>query len=198
MATPPIPPNPVSSAIPQPGVAQATVPQQTVGHSTVPTVPTVPIYAQPIPKKASNTVVKVILASAGVLLLLVLVVVGYIGYQASKAIRQGAVASGELNPADLGVAEYPGSVRSTRKGATIKMNIPGGTSVIAAQYTSSAPPDRVVDFYKRELGSAAGVTSLGDRTSLTVARDNDTKTILIRAGENGGSVITITRRYSTP
>ncbi len=194
MTTPPIPPNPVYSAVPQLGFEQAATPQQAVGHSRMPSQ----INAQPLSKKASNSVAKIILASVGALLLLVVVVAGYVGYQISKTIDLGSVASGELNSADLGVAEYPGSVRSTRKGATIKMIIRGGTSVLAAQYKTSAPPTQVVNFYKRSLGSAAGVTSLGDRTSLTLARDNDAKTILIRAEENGGSIITITRRYRTP
>ena len=194
MTTPPVPPNSVNSAIPQPGFEQATTPQQVFSPSSVPSQ----VYAQPMPKKSMKPVVKIILASIGALLLFILVIIGYVGYQISKTIRQGAVASAEVNSGDLDIAEYPGSVRSTRKGATIKMNMPGGTSVVAAQYTTPDSPSQVVDFYKGKLGSAAGVTSLGDRTSLSLARANDTKTILIRAEENGGSTITITRRYSTP
>ncbi len=153
------------------------------------------------PTSSGNGFVKVILLVAAALVFFVVVgagVLGYVGYKASKIIHQGAVANGELNPAELGVVEYPHSVRSMRNGATIKMNIPGGTSVVAAQYTTPDSPAQVTDFYKGALGRAADVTNIGDRTAFTLARDNDQRTVLIRPADNGGSHITITRRYSTP
>lgn len=53
----------------------------------------------------------------------------------------------------IGLPIYPGAVREKR-GASVSIDVgsEGGTSVIAQQYETPDPLDRVVEYYRKELG----------------------------------------------
>jgi hypothetical protein len=172
---------------------------------------------QPIapPPKQGSSAVKIILIIVAVIVCLGIAVVGVIGYgvyRVSKAVRQdvttgkvsidtpngpiSAISDATLTEADLGTAIYPGAEQA--KGSA-KLNL-GGGPMVTGVFVTSDPKEKVIAFYKDQLGSGAEDMESGDGALLMLTKPNKesiTITISQRAGQFDGKTH-ITILHATP
>ena len=203
----------------QPGFEQVIVPPAAPSAAPYPPAPS-NVYAAPQPPATSgNNVLKIILIVVGVFVLLGVLAAGIVGvgiWKVSRAIRRansegvhittpdGTTASSSdsglgigatVDPADLGVAIYPGAI-SGQGSMHVKT---GSGSMFTAVYTTTDSPAKVIDFYKDKMGSDASVveTSTGamltsgtsdhDKLLITINHDDDQTKIAIVHTTHGGS-----------
>ena len=187
------PENPSSGAPQAPAFQSVTTTYQTSGTPALPAAP---------PSGKSNTL-KIVLILLGVFAFLVVLAVGAIGYTAwrvSRAIRidkNGGMTvntkSGtySTNPTDkftadeLGTDVYPGA--QVDKGG-MRMTLPTGP-VVAANFLTSDPKDKVIAFYKDKLGSGTTSMDIGTGAILQRTRGNHdalTVTIVQRDNQDNG------------
>ena len=170
--------------------------------STGAPIPPNPAYPNipPPPTTSGNTVLKIVLIVIGVFVLLGVIVAGVVGvevYKMAKSVdkgRNGNVSistpngtittgqSANVTAADLGVNLYPGA--STGEGS-MNMKTPNG-SMVTAVYLSPDPSDKIVAFYKEELGDQASIVQTSNGTVLS-AGEKDKDNVLITITSEGNS-----------
>lgn len=100
-------------------------------------------------------------------------------------------------PAELGTDIYPGA-QTGRGGMT--MDTPTG-SMVTAVFLTSDSKDKVLDFYKSTMGSAASIIDTQDGAIITLSKSQQESvmvTITARPSENGGKTqIVIVHTTST-
>jgi hypothetical protein len=159
---------------------------------------------------AGNTVLKIVLIVVGLFVLLGVIVAGVIGvgvYKFSKGLHKnsdggvslstpgGTVTTGKganISAADLGTELYPGAVSSD---GSMNMKTPTG-SVVTAVYTSSDSPDKIVAFYKDNLGDLSSLVQTSDGSVLSKGaneKDKITVTVTPEAGVSKIVIIHVTR-----
>ena len=171
-------------------------------------------YNSTSPKQGSSAV-KIILIIVAVIVCLGIAVVGVVGYgfyRVSKAVHKdlttgkvtidtpngtiSAISDATLTEADLGTAIYPGAEQA--KGSA-KLNL-GAGPMVTGVFLTSDPKEKVVAFYKDQLGSSAQDLESGDSALLMLTKANRESiniTVSQRAGQfNGKTHITIL--HSTP
>lgn len=167
------------------------------------------------PPRQGSSAVKIILIIVAVVVCLGIAVVGVVGYgfyRVSKAVHKdlttgkvtidtptgsvSAVNNEKLTEGDLGTAIYPGAEQS-KGGARINL---GGASMVTANFLTSDPKEKVIAFYKDQLGSGAEAMVSGDGAFLILTKANKESvniTISQRAGLFDGKT-RITILHSTP
>ncbi len=159
-------------------------------------------YAQPAaaypapPPQKSGGALKVILIVVGVVVVLGVLVVGILGYVGYRAMHTAgnAVAVGQsadISDADLGVSVYPGAVRNPNGAVRLKL---GTILTVSAQYSTPDPPSAVLAFYQDKLGANATTRQNGVSTTLSSATvTNTTKETLIvtvtQTTQNGTQIV---------
>jgi hypothetical protein len=174
------------------------------GYQSVPQQPNVQ------PPKQGSSAVKIILIVVAVIVCLGIAVVGVVGYgfyRVGKAVHKdlttgkvsidtpngtiSAISDATLTEADLGTAIYPGAEQA--KGSA-KLNL-GGGPMVTGVFLTTDPKDKVIAFYKDQLGSGAQDIESGDTALLMLAKENRESiniTISQRAGQfDGKTHITI-------
>jgi len=168
----------------------------------------------PPPKQGSNAV-KIILIIVAVFVCLGIAVVGVAGYgfyRFSKAVHKdlttgnvsidtpngsiSAISDAKLTEADLGTAIYPGAEQAN---GSAKLNF-GAGPMVTGVYLTSDPKEKVVAFYKDQLGSGAEDMESGDSALLMLTKANKEAvniTISQRAGQFDGKTH-ITILHTTP
>ena len=155
------------------------------------------------PPPARSSTLKIVLILLGVFAFLVVLAVGAIGYTAwrvSRAIRidknggmtvntgNGTISSSptdRFTADELGTDVYPGA--QVDKGG-MRVTLPTGP-VVAANFLTSDPKDKVVAFYKDRLGSGTTTMDIGTGAILQRTRNNQdavTVTIVQRDNQDGG------------
>jgi hypothetical protein len=123
------------------------------------------------PKSGGSSALKIILIILGVLVLLMVLVAGVIGYgiyrvkkafhtdartgETTIATPGGAITANsnmKFTSDELGTDVYPGA--EPAKSGNLRMNL-AGNSVVSASFLTSDSKDKVVAFYKDKLGSEA-------------------------------------------
>jgi hypothetical protein len=154
------------------------------------------------PPKQGSSAVKIILIIVAVILALGIAVVGVVGYgiyRVSKAVQNGSVSIAsdqKLTEADLGVAIYPGADQA--KGSA-KLNF-GAGPMVTAIFLTPDPKDKVIAFYKDQLGTGAQDIESGASALLLVTKANKESiniTISQKPGQYDGKT-RITILHSTP
>ncbi|MGA2350378.1 MAG: hypothetical protein ABSF70_08105 [Terracidiphilus sp.] len=162
------------------------------------------------PEKSGSSALKVVLIVIAVVVglgILGLGAIGFIGYRIAKNVHvdpNGGVTMStpmgnitttpdeSISASDLGVAVYPGA-QATHKG--MRMEMPGASGVIL-EFLTSDSPDKVLAFYKNELGSGAVVVSLfGQSTARLQMSKQESVEVRISASSrlnDGKTKITIT------
>jgi hypothetical protein len=133
------------------------------------------VYTTPPPQK-SGGVLKVVLIVIGVVVVLGVLVVGILGYVGYRAMHAAGNAvsmgqSADISDADLGVSVYPGAVRNPNGAVRLKL---GTILTVSAQYSTPDPPSSVLAFYQDKLGANAVTRQIGESTSLSSATMSDT------------------------
>ena len=172
---------------------------------------------QPIsqPPRQGSSAVKIILIIVAVIVCLGIAVAGVVGYgiyRVTKAVHKDlttgkvtidtpngpvtAITGGKMTEADLGIAIYPGAEQA--KGGA-KLNLGGGPMVTAIFLTPDSK-EKVISFYKDQLGSSAQVMESGNSAFLMLTKANKESiniTISQKAGQFDGKTH-ITILHSTP
>jgi hypothetical protein len=183
--------------------------------TTDPGMQSIPQQPNAQPPRQGSSAVKIILIVVAVIVCLGIAVVGVVGYgiyRVSKSVHQdlttgkvtidtpngtiSSVSNGTLTAADLGTAIYPGAVQD--KGSA-KLNFGAGTMVTGVFFTSD-PKDKVIAFYKDQLGSGATDMESGNSALLMLTKANKEAiniTISQGAGQFDGKTH-ITILHSTP
>ncbi len=167
------------------------------------------------PPSQGSSAVKIILIIVAVIVCLGIAVVGVVGYgvyRVSKAVHKdlttgelsvntpngmvSTVGDEKLTEADLGTAIYPGAEQA-KGGARLNL---GAGPMITANFVTSDPKEKVIAFYKDQLGSGAQTMVSGDGAFLMLTKANKESiniTISQRAGLFDGKT-RITILHSTP
>lgn len=161
-----------------------------------------PAQAVATPPAKSNTL-KIVLIIVGVFAFLAVLAVGVVGYgvwRVSRAIRMdknggvtintknGTISSSptdKFTADELGTDVYPGA--QVAKGG-MRMTLPTGP-VVAANFLTTDPKDKVVAFYKDRLGRGTTTMDIGTGAILQRTRNNQdavTVTIVQRANQDDG------------
>jgi hypothetical protein len=107
-----------------------------------------------------------------------------------------AISDAKLTESDLGTAIYPGAEQA--KGSA-KLNF-GAGPMVTGVFLTSDPREKVVEFYKDQLGSGAQDMESGDSALLMLTKANKEAiniTISQRAGQFDGKT-RITILHTTP
>jgi hypothetical protein len=107
-----------------------------------------------------------------------------------------AISDVKLTEADLGTAIYPGAEQA--KGSA-KLNL-GGGPMVTGVFLTSDPKEKVIAFYKDQLGSGAETMESGDNALLMLTKANRESiniTISQRANQFDGKTH-ITILHATP
>jgi hypothetical protein len=169
----------------------------------------------PQPPRQGSSAVKIILIIVAVVVCLGIAVVGVVGYgfyRISKAVHKdlttgkvtidtpngpiSATTDNKMTEADLGIAIYPGAEQAA---GGAKLNL-GGGPMVSANFLTSDPKDKVIAFYKDQLGSSAQVMESGNSAFLILTKPNKESvniTVSQRAGQFDGKT-RITILHSTP
>jgi anionic cell wall polymer biosynthesis LytR-Cps2A-Psr (LCP) family protein len=167
--------------------------------SAGPPIPPYPPYPPP-PPSSGNTVLKIVLIVAGILVTFGIIAAGVIGfgvYRFSRSIHKdgngnvnittanGSITTGtsaNISIADLGTVPYPGAT-NVKEGS---MNMKSSTgSVVTCVYTSTDPSTRIVDFYKEKLGNQASIAQSSHSTVLTAGeKGRDTVMVTVTPQDN--------------
>jgi hypothetical protein len=158
-----------------------TDPTPNPGYQSVPQPPNVQ------PPKQGSSAVKIILIIVAVVVCLGIAVIGVVGYgfyRISKAVHKdlttgkvtidtpngpiSAMSDSKLTEADLGTAIYPGAEQA--KGSA-KLNF-GAGPMVTGIFLTPDPKDKVVAFYKDQLGSGAQDMVSGDTAMLMMTKAN--------------------------
>jgi hypothetical protein len=171
-------------------------------------IPPNPMYQNiPPPPQANsgNTVLKIVLIVVGIFVLLGVLAAGVIGigvYKVSKSIHKnndggvsfstpgGTITTGKnanVSAADLGTALYPGAVSSE---GSMNLKTPTG-SMVTAIYTSPDPSDKIVAFYKDNLGDQASLVQTNNGAVLSKGEDEKDKVTITITPEGSASKIVI-------
>jgi hypothetical protein len=167
------------------------------------------------PPKQGSSAVKIILIIVAVIVCLGIAVVGVVGYgiyRVSKSVHKdlttgkvtidtpggaiSAISDAKLTESDLGTAIYPGAEQA--KGSA-KLNF-GAGPMVTGVFLTSDPREKVVEFYKDQLGSGAQDMESGDSALLMLTKANKEAiniTISQRAGQFDGKT-RITILHTTP
>jgi hypothetical protein len=172
---------------------------------------------QPIsqPPTQGSSAVKIILIIVAVIVCLGLAVVGVVGYgvyRISKVVHKdlttgkvridtpngpiSAVNDEKLTEADLGIAIYPGAEQT--KGSA-RLNL-GAGPMVTAHFLTSDPKEKVIAFYKDQLGSGAQAMESGNGAMLMLTKANK-ESINITISQSAGlfeGKTRITILHSTP
>lgn len=119
--------------------------------------------------------------------------VGHIGVSIRDEQGQGGVAvqtpagslearTGEVSPAELALPPYPNARPTNRQGASVSLDVPlaKNVRVVTAEFETTDPFDRVVEFYRRELGSAAREQRSGDEVRFWQSSEGKQKIVVVR------------------
>ncbi len=139
------------------------------------------------PPKQGSSAVKIILIVVAIVVCLGIAVVGVVGYgfyRVSKAVHKdlttgkvtidtpngtiSAMNDAKLTEADLGIAIYPGAEQT--KGSA-RLNL-GNGPMVTANFLTSDPKEKVIAFYKDQLGSGAENMVSGNGAFLMVTKAN--------------------------
>jgi hypothetical protein len=144
---------------------------------------------QPIsqPPRQGSSAVKIILIVVAVIVALGIAVAGVVGYgiyRVSKAVNKdlttgkvtidtpngpiSAITNEKLTEADLGIAIYPGAEQS-KGGARLNL---GTGPMVTANFLTSDAKEKVIAFYKDQLGSGAETMVSGDGAFLMLTKAN--------------------------
>lgn len=165
----------------------ATTPQpQAAPPAAPPYQPMVAPASAPANSGGSSTL-KIVLIILGVIVVLVMLAAGVVGYGVWRAYRSIHVNSSTgamtintpngtitTNPsetftaAELGTDIYPGA-QATR--GSMRMTLPTGP-MVAANFLTSDSKDQVVAFYKSKLGSQATSMDFGGNAIVTLKKSN--------------------------
>jgi len=167
------------------------------------------------PPRQGSSAVKIILIIVAVIVCLGIAVVGVVGYgvyRVSKAVHKdlttgkvtvdtpngpiSAITNQKLTEADLGAAIYPGAEQA--KGSA-KLNF-GAGPMVTGVFLTSDPKEKVIAFYKDQLGSGAEDMESGDTAILMMTKPNKESiniTILQKPGQYDGKT-RITILHTTP
>lgn len=176
---------PGNSQVPQPGSFQ----------------PVPPPVGAPPPKSGSSAV-KIILIIVGIFVGLGIIAAGVVGYgiyRVAKSVHKDA--NGEIvvntpkgsitansnenfTASDLGIAIYPGATQA--KGG-LRMTI-AGKSMVTANFLTPDSPDKVMTFYKDQVGPNAQIMSSGAGGMITMQNGSNSVTVTVTqsANENNG------------
>ena len=171
-------------------------------------------FNSPPPKQGSSAV-KIILIVVAVIVCLGIAVVGVVGYgfyRVAKAVHQdvntgkmsidtpngtiSAISDVKLTEEDLGTAIYPGAEQA--KGSA-KLNL-GGGPMVTGVFLTSDPKEKVIAFYKDQLGNGATDMESGDSALLMLtkaSKESINVTISQRASQFDGKTH-ITILHATP
>jgi hypothetical protein len=178
-------------------------------------IPSSPQQPNAQPPSQGSSAVKIILIIVAVVVALGIAVAGVVGYgiyRVSKAVHKdlttgevtidtpngpvSAVSNEKLTAADLGIAIYPGAEQS-KGGARLNL---GAGPMVTANFLTSDPKEKVIAFYKDQLGSGAETMVSGDGAFLMLTKANKESvniTISQRASLFDGKT-RITILHSTP
>jgi flagellar basal body-associated protein FliL len=172
--------------------------------------PAAPQPAGAPPKKSGA--LKIILIILGVFVVLIMLVIGVIGFgvwRVARAVHKNpngtvsinvpgggsisAGANGQFTEAQLGIAIYPGAQQQKD---SLQMSI-GGKTMITANFLTPDPKDQVIAFYKDKAGPSAQTMSTSDMAQFIVDDGTgDQTTVMITQNanaHNGETSITIIR-----
>jgi hypothetical protein len=170
-----------------------------------------PQYPPQRPPNSGNTVLKIVLIVIGVFVVLgvlVVGVIGFVGYRVAKSAHQnadgsvsfstpnGTITTGKsanITAADLGTEPYPGATSSV---GSMNMKTSSG-SMVTAVYTSPDPADKVVAFYKENLGDQASVVQTRHGTTLTSGEKNKNQITVSISSQGDLTKIAIIHTTST-
>jgi hypothetical protein len=165
----------------------------------------------PPPTTSGNTVLKVVLIVVGVFVLLGVIVAGVIGigvYKVAKSVHKnssgnvsistpgGTITTGQsanVTAADLGVDLYPGA--TTGEGS-MNMKTPNG-SMVTAVYLSPDASDKIVAFYKENLGDQASIVQTSNGTVLSAGQKDRDNVVITITTEGSSSKIAIVHVTNT-
>lgn len=152
-------------------------------------------YAAPAPAKSGPSALKIILIIVAIIVGLVILGVGAMGYMVYRVAHSvhvsdngnvsmngfgvNANSSDHLTSSDLGVDIYPGAEQE--KGG-IKMNF-GGTSSVIGKFVTSDSKDAVVAFYKDKMGADATSFNIGNSASLS-QKKGDQESVVVTITQN--------------
>ncbi len=163
----------------------------------------------PSPRRADHTILWVLLGAVifGMVLLFsgVYIFSRYIARQVGVDIRQAAggrtvdietplgslqVQRGEVSESQLGLPIYPGARRKKREGATISLDVPSESSVrvVAAEFETSDPIEKVLEFYRERLGGAAVERRLKGRIALEITNGGAKRIVVLRRRAGGAEI----------
>jgi len=139
------------------------------------------------PPRQGSSAVKIILIVVAVIVALGIGVVGVVGYgfyRISKAVHKdlttgkvsidtpngtlSAISDEKLTEADLGTAIYPGAEQS--KGSA-RLNL-GAGPMVTANFLTPDPKEKVIAFYKDQLGSGVQDMESGNGAFLMLTKAN--------------------------
>lgn len=147
---------------------------------------------------------KVLLILVGVIVSLVILVAGVIGYDewrfehAASADRDNSASTGssggavspntteKLTPSELGTDIYPGA--EPGKVGNMHVNTASG-SMVSASYLTPDSREQVIRFYKSRFGDQATLTDMGPSVVFTLKKNTHeqvTVTVAQDAGQAGG------------
>jgi hypothetical protein len=174
------------------------------GYSPPPPSPPVGAVLPPA-KSGGNTALKIILIIVAVIvgiIILIVGVLGYIGYRVAHAVREASHGSAITIPGasggsfsvnstktytaeELGTDIYPGA--TPIKGG-MKLAMPNGTFLTGA-FSTPDSREQVVAFYKSRFGSDSGLMESDDASVMTLKK-SDKETVMVtvsnKANENDG------------
>jgi hypothetical protein len=167
------------------------------------------------PPRQGSSAVKIILIIVAVVVALGIAVAGVVGYgiyRVSKAVHKdlttgnvtidtpngtvSTISNEKVTEADLGIAIYPGA-EQVKGGARLNL---GAGPMVTANFLTSDPKEKVIAFYKDQLGSGAQTMESGNGAFLMLTKANKESiniTIGQSASQNEGKT-RITILHSTP
>jgi hypothetical protein len=118
-------------------------------------------------------VILIVIAVVVALGVLVVGILGYVGYRAMHAAGNSVSVgqSADISDADLGVSAYPGAVRNPNGAVRLKL---GNILTVSAGYTTTDPTSSVLAFYQDKLGGNVTTRQSGQATTLSSVTINDT------------------------
>jgi hypothetical protein len=174
-----------------------------------------PQQPNPLPPRQGSSAVKIILIIVAVVVCLGIAVVGVAGYgfyRISRAVHRdlatgkvtvdtpngpvSAITNQKLTEGDLGIAIYPGAEQT--KGSA-KLNF-GAGPMVTGVFLTSDPKEKVIAFYKDQLGNGAEDMESGDTAFLMLTKPNKEAiniTVLQKPSQFDGKT-RITILHSTP
>lgn len=96
------------------------------------------------------------------------------------------VRTGEATEAEIGLPLYPRAVRRESEAGSISLEVPASKAVrvVAAEYETPDSLDKVIEYYRRELGAAARESRLGPVVQFETGGEERHKRVALRRSGN--------------